>query len=404
MNQRVAIVSDSFPPNWGGGVTSAHFQLYWVLKKRGFQVKAFCYFDKFVTGSEDDVVRCITPYPLVWFLRRANNLVFRLVDPGKVAYQMADILIRAWGAWRLNGELARFAPDVIVFPDHGSPALWVRPISGCRRVLIAHHNPGRFLDLPLAEPFSARDVRMAASVENRVLRSIDKVICPSVYMKGVFSETYQFEGPVEVIPNIVDEAFLDGVSPADPRPLLDLPDDAPLIYVPAGGNKFKGSGMVCDLISRLAEGWDEPFGVYISGALGNSLREQLNGLGEKVRLYAPGPLEGPANLAVVNSCSFTLYPTMVENYSMALLESALCGVPVVTFDVGGNREIVIDGETGFLVPLSDMEGLAKAARRLMYRETLVQMSKQTRADAERRLAAQVVAGRWVDSLSQFPAD
>lgn len=50
---------------------------------------------------------------------------------------------------------------------------------------------------------------------------------------------------------------------------------------------------------------------------------------------------------------------------MVLLEAAATGLPVVATDVGGNREVVIDGESGFLVPPKDPEALARAMLRLM---------------------------------------
>ena len=44
--KRIAVVTDRFPPNWGGGVATAHYQLYRLLRKRGFQVRAFACFDE----------------------------------------------------------------------------------------------------------------------------------------------------------------------------------------------------------------------------------------------------------------------------------------------------------------------------------------------------------------------
>jgi len=54
-----------------------------------------------------------------------------------------------------------------------------------------------------------------------------------------------------------------------------------------------------------------------------------------------------------------------EGMPVVLLEAAATGLPVVATDVGGNSEIVKDGETGFLVPSKNSEALAGAMIRLM---------------------------------------
>jgi glycosyltransferase involved in cell wall biosynthesis len=51
--------------------------------------------------------------------------------------------------------------------------------------------------------------------------------------------------------------------------------------------------------------------------------------------------------------------SLAEGFSITVLESAASGVPVVVTDVGGNREIVVDGETGHLVPPRQPAALAE---------------------------------------------
>jgi glycosyltransferase involved in cell wall biosynthesis len=54
-----------------------------------------------------------------------------------------------------------------------------------------------------------------------------------------------------------------------------------------------------------------------------------------------------------------------EGMPMVLLEAAAAGLPIVATMVGGNLEVVSDGETGFLLPPGDSDALSEAMLRLM---------------------------------------
>ena len=94
-----------------------------------------------------------------------------------------------------------------------------------------------------------------------------------------------------------------------------------------------------------------------------------------------------------------VHPAHQEPFGRVLLEAAACGVPVVATNVGGTSEIVVDGETGRLVPARDSSMLALAVNEVLADEqTRHRMSVAARVRAVREFdiaqAAHLLADQW----------
>jgi glycosyltransferase involved in cell wall biosynthesis len=65
------------------------------------------------------------------------------------------------------------------------------------------------------------------------------------------------------------------------------------------------------------------------------------------------------------SANLFLFPSRDEGMPNAVLEAMASGLPVIATRIAGNEELVVDGETGTLVPTEDAEALEQALRRLL---------------------------------------
>ena len=84
-------------------------------------------------------------------------------------------------------------------------------------------------------------------------------------------------------------------------------------------------------------------------------------------------------------------PSYREGLPKALIEAAACGRPIVTTDVPGCREVVIDGINGFLVPVKDAVSLAAKLKVLIADSALCRrMGEKGRELAEGEFAVQRV--------------
>lgn len=85
-----------------------------------------------------------------------------------------------------------------------------------------------------------------------------------------------------------------------------------------------------------------------------------------------------------------------EGFPMVLLESALFGLPEVSFDINtGPSDIISDGESGFLVPDNDLETFAEKLKTLMRDEDLRQrFGIKSKEIVSSRFSKERIVGEW----------
>jgi glycosyltransferase involved in cell wall biosynthesis len=82
-------------------------------------------------------------------------------------------------------------------------------------------------------------------------------------------------------------------------------------------------------------------------------------------------------------------PSIIEGFSLAILEAMALGLPVVCTDAGGNAEAVRDGVNGFLFRPGDSNGLAEGIGRLLSDPAFrLAVGKTNREEAFRRFGVQ----------------
>ena len=117
-----------------------------------------------------------------------------------------------------------------------------------------------------------------------------------------------------------------------------------------------------------------------------SLQQETEALVESLGLEGHARFLGVRNdvSAVMGAADGYVMSSAWEGMPMVLLEAAAAGLPIVATRVGGNQEVVQDGESGFLVPPRQPENLAEAMIRLMQFPELQRRSMGDRARAHVR--------------------
>ena len=84
-------------------------------------------------------------------------------------------------------------------------------------------------------------------------------------------------------------------------------------------------------------------------------------------------------------------PSYAEGLPKVLIEASACGRPIVTTDVSGCRDTIVDGKNGILVPAQDSKALANAFRKLISDPQLRQrMGKAGRETAVNEFSIEIV--------------
>jgi glycosyltransferase involved in cell wall biosynthesis len=108
--------------------------------------------------------------------------------------------------------------------------------------------------------------------------------------------------------------------------------------------------------------------------------------------------------SILRQSAIVVLPSYREGVPRILLEAAASGRPIVTTDVPGCREVVRNGENGFLVPMRDSSALAKSIKKLIDDPLLRRrMGARSRSIAEAEFSEDMIVGQTVALLKESVA-
>lgn len=107
---------------------------------------------------------------------------------------------------------------------------------------------------------------------------------------------------------------------------------------------------------------------------------------------------------ILSIADLFLLPSQTESFGLAALEAMACEVPVISSNAGGLPEVNIEGETGFLADVGDVDRMAeKALYLLQNEETLKQFRANALAQAK-RFDLNSVLGQYVNLYEKALAE
>jgi len=150
------------------------------------------------------------------------------------------------------------------------------------------------------------------------------------------------------------------------RKELGLNENTKIIASIASLTPRKGYGTFIEAASKIKASFTDV--TFL--AIGEGERDFVNTLKKKVALldlndnfYFLG-WRSDVN-KILEGVDLLIIPCEQEAFGRTVVEAMAAGVPVVSTRCGGPEEIIVDNETGFLVPLNDPDSIAKAAIRIL---------------------------------------
>jgi glycosyltransferase involved in cell wall biosynthesis len=257
-------------------------------------------------------------------------------------------------AWKLARLIRQLRPDVVHAHDPHGVAM-----AGIALSMITQ---------PSTPPLLASrrvDFRLKGSSLSRwKYRQVDCFVCASEAIRQILVADGVPEDRTVTVHEGIDVERVEAAPPAKLHEELWLPHHAPLVGNVAALVPHKGQRHLIEaaaLVVRQVP--DARFVIAGEGELRQALERQI----KEHRLEKHVLLAGfrPDVLSVHKAFDLFVMSSVTEGLGTSLLDAMACAKPVVATTAGGIPEVVVDGETGLLVPPRDHHALADAIVRLL---------------------------------------
>jgi len=357
-----------------GGAAKAAFRI--VKAQRDHGIDAFLFVVKKRT-SEDFVINGETIAPYRRFLFRVALKIVKKVTKllGKTLQSPTSLNVIPTGTYRwINNSdfdavnLHWIGMETISLYDIAhikKPLFWTCHdmwlFSGVRHIAVDSIGKNRHA----ISTWCALAVEKSAEKRKiRLLKAPITLLCPSSWLASIARERpLSRSWPVAVIPNCLDLDVFKPVSQSDARTQLGLPKNARIVLFGAVGgasDRNKGYDLLATALAQIVHSAPGGFLCCTFGADDSS-----HGQAEYPILNL-GKIREAQRMATIYAASdVVVVPSRIENLPQVATEAQACGRPVIAFRVGGLPDIVVDGETGFLISPYDTTGMACAIKCLL---------------------------------------
>lgn len=257
------------------------------------------------------------------------------------------------------------APDVVHVHD------WLTVLAGRAAV---HLHPGARLALTIHDTAHGKHFgqltppqQYSAFLERYGGAAADLVICCSEHVRQELIQHYHVPAAkIALLPcGVQGSRFVVDVDLPAFTQLFAAPGDRVILYV-GRLDAEKGLPTLLEALARVLVVIPEARLVLAGkGVRQAQLQEQARELQLSDRLSFAGYVQDAALAALYQAAAVLAVPSLYEPFGLVALEGMACGKPVVASAVGGLREIVVDGETGLLVPPGNAAALANALLRVL---------------------------------------
>lgn len=201
-----------------------------------------------------------------------------------------------------------------------------------------------------------------APVVKFTLEQSDAVTAVSHDLSRETRENIGYNGPLQVIYNFIDTDLYKRDTCVQRREWLAAADEPIILHI----SNFRPVKRIPDIVSVFAKVREQVKAKLVlvgDGPARSNAELQVRELGLQGDVRFLGKQTGLIDLLSVSDIYFL--PSNKESFGLSALEAMSCEMPVVGYDVGGLPEVVVHNETGYLLPVDDLDGLAASILQLV---------------------------------------
>jgi glycosyltransferase involved in cell wall biosynthesis len=189
-----------------------------------------------------------------------------------------------------------------------------------------------------------------------LLRRADALVGQSRNTLQHVREFYGVERATHLIPLGIDRP---PPVPQVPRSEFGIPDDA-FVLVTVGRLVARKATVRLVEAMAAAQRPDTHLLIVGDGPDADTVRSAAAELGLTARVHLLGQVTEVRKYQALGVADVFISATQHEGFGLVFLEAMACGLPVICYDHGGQTDFLVDGETGHLVRLNDLDGLVRS--------------------------------------------